>query len=412
MRLLFPIVALYMATFSVLLDFAKPSSDGALCSLGLCRFDQLFVSIDSKGADHANLAALLNQDPANPLVWCTYGEFLASHHELEKAAAAFDRAVDLGPDMAPVLMRAANYDFSHDRAPHGAQLARRILSQTDDFDEVLFSYFLHSGVPIPKLLDTGVAADPRVARSWLAWTSRNGSAEDLSAISSWMTQRRLMDATLAIETAQNLWQREAFVSAQHWWTDWLGANTGAYPDPQKLWNPRFENEFNGSLFDWALSSPAAEIARKDGLDIRFTGYPEADLDVHQFTTVSPGRYRFSAEISATDLAAQECPVFRVFDPSTSPPAVRRLDVRTHPIGGTIPRSWVNLEFDVPPGMQALEVQLLRPARSGFSNRIFGMLHVYQVSLISCRGNERTCTGSGVTAVPPPKISQISQSLRP
>jgi hypothetical protein len=378
LRFLLPVASLLIASFSILVDAAHPSSTSSLCSLGLCRFDQLFSSIDSKGIQAGNMAALVREDPSNPLVWCTYAEVFASHGDAEKAQAAFERAITLGPGMAPVLMRAANFDFSHGRTAQGLGLARQIMNQTGEFDEILFSYFLHSGVAAPELLKTAVPAEPRPARSWLVWASRNGLTSDLPAIWTWMIQNHLLDQKTAADVAQDLWRQTAFQPAQQLWTDWLGASRGDYPDPQGLWDRHFRGESGGSPFDWTLNAPAGDVSMSDGLEIHLSGDANVNVDVHEFATVKKGRYRFSAEIAADGLAGGEYPEFHIFDASTS----QHLDVHTPPIKGTVPRSWVNLEFNVPSGTKALEIQLERRAQTDSRHRIgTGTLHVYQVSLV-------------------------------
>ena len=378
MRLLLPVFSLLIAGFSIAVDGAHPSSEGTLCALGLCRPDQLFSSIDSRGMQTGNIARLVNEDPSNPLVWCTYGEVLASQGDTEQANAAFERAATLGPAMAPVLMRAANFDFSHDRTEHGLPLARRILSQTGEFDQVLFSYFLLSGASFPELLKIAMPAEPRPARSWLVWASKNRPPGDLPAIWTWMNGNHLLDSKTALGVAQTLWERRAFALAHQLWSDSLGADRGD-PESQRLWNRRFHDEPNGSPFNWTLTGSTADtLITGDELEIHFSGAASADdVDVHQFTTVSAGRYRFSAEIASEGLASAQLPAFHIFDPS----GTSSLDLRTAPISGTVQRSWVSLEFVVPPKAEALEIQLQRRAPPEFRNRIRGVLHVYEMSLV-------------------------------
>jgi len=272
------------------------------------------------------------------------------------------------------LMRAANFDFSHGRIQHGLQLGRRILSQTGEFDEMVFSYYLHSGVATAELLNTAVPAEERPARAWLAWTGKNGPVKDLPAVWAWMIRNDLLDSETTVDVAQTLWRQSAFQPAQQLWIDWLGKNRGNYPDRQQLWNPRFQGEPSGSPFDWTVSAPAGNVSAAEGLEILFSADASGDVDVHQFTMANLGRYRFSAEIAAEGLSAGECTSFHIFDSS------HQLNVRTQPIKGTMERSWVNLDFDVPSKARALEIQLACHAPTRFGDRIRGSLHIYQVSL--------------------------------
>src|ERR1700689_5153552 len=99
MRLLFAVVSLAITAWSLLLDHERPSPGSWMCRGGICRYDQIFATIDAEGANLGNVAALLNQDPSNPLVWCTYAELRSAGGQTEAAAAGFERAIALGPGM-------------------------------------------------------------------------------------------------------------------------------------------------------------------------------------------------------------------------------------------------------------------------------------------------------------------------
>ncbi len=379
MRAVLPIVSLLIASLSLVFDFLAPGARSGLCRRGGCRFDQIYAGIDTAGVSRNTLYALITADPANPLVWCTYAEFLSARGETGKAAAAFEHAVSLGPGMSPVLMRAANFDFTHGRRDHGVRMASQILSQTGAFDQILFSYLLSSDVPVSSLLGTAIPATPRAAQAWLTWLSDHGANQDLLSTWSWMRQRQLLEPKSATGLAWTLWTRKSYQTAQNFWTDWLGSDRGDYLRPQRLANRRFENVPNPSPFDWTLATPASvEVSHQDGLQIRFSGTDNVEFSqVRQYTTANPGRYRFSAEVQADGLTTDQRPFFHIFDP-VHPNAV---DVMMEPFQFTVPRSWATVQFTVPAGTQALAVQLERRRSQSFQNRIAGTVHIYQVSLI-------------------------------
>ena len=78
MRLIIPIAALLIAILSVSLDLFPPSPASPLCRYGACRFDQIFRAIDAAGATPKAVSTLVDEDPANPLVWCTYAQVLSA----------------------------------------------------------------------------------------------------------------------------------------------------------------------------------------------------------------------------------------------------------------------------------------------------------------------------------------------
>jgi hypothetical protein len=378
MRLLFPLVGFLIAGLSILLDWRNVSPDSWYCRSGMCRFNQIFAAPSSADRLATDLATLLNEDPADPLVWCTYGELLAARGKIPEANAAFDRAVSLGPGLSHVLVRAAHYDLSHGREERGLALANQVLQQTELFDQSLFNDLAHCGVPVFELLGSAVPATARAARSWLGYLYAQGSDQDLLETWAWMGANRLADQKSAVDVTRTLWQRKSFRSAQDVWADWLGPAHDGYLHPQRLADTRFADEPNGSPFDWTLTAaPAVEFSRHDGLDVRFSGKENSDFaPVSQFATVSPGRYRFSAEIGADGITTDQGPFFHAFDPANP----GRLSVQTPPVLGSVARSWVTADFAVPPGTEAIEVRIERRPSLRFDNKIAGVLHVYQVSL--------------------------------
>jgi hypothetical protein len=379
LRAILPVVSLLVVAFSLSFDLFPSAAGSRLCLHGGCRADQIYAGIDTSGTNQASLSTLLETDPANPLVWCAYAELLNSRGETGKAAEAFEHAVSLGPGMSPVLMRAANFDFTHGRRDHGIVMASRVLSQTGAFDQMLFSYLLKSGVPVPKLLGGVIPATPRVAQSWLEWLSGQGTDGDILSTWSWMRHCRLTSAKSAGDLAWTLWNRSSYQAAQNLWVEWLGPARGDYLRPQRLANHRFENAPDLSPFDWTLTpSASVELSRQDGLQIRFSGTDNVDFSqVRQFTTANSRRYRFSAEIQADGLTTDQRPFFHIFDPVH--PNV--LNVATEPLTYTVPRSWISVPFTVPAATKILEVQIERHPSLRFANRIAGTLHIYQVSLV-------------------------------
>ena len=372
MRAIIPVASLLVAALSLAVDIAHPSPGSSLCRYGGCRFDQIFAGVDAAGDTPEAVSILVGADPANPLVWCAYAQVLSVHGETQQAQSAFDHAVSLGPGMSPVLMRTANFDFTHGRRDDGFLLSARILSQTSAFDEIIFSYLQRAEVPAATVLGTAIPAASRPALSWLDWLRAHGSDQDLCQTWAWMKRNRLLDEQSAGEVAWTLWDRASYRTAYALWTGWVGTT-------QLLANTRFDTAPRETPFDWTLgSSPAVAVTRPNGLDVRFSGTENVAFSgVRQFTVVPPGRYRLSAEVSSDNLTTDQGPFFRIFDPAS--PA--RLNAESAPILGTVMRTWIGVEFTVTPRTEALAVQLERRASQRFDNRISGTLHIHQVSLV-------------------------------
>jgi hypothetical protein len=387
MRSFLPLLSLSLAVLSILVDFAHPSPSSSACLHGLCRFDQLYAEVDAQGASAANLAVLIQEDPSNPSAWCTYAELLARNGNPDGARDAFAHAVALGPGMTPVLMRAANFYFGSGQLDAALALSKPILAQTGAFDEVIFSYWQRSKIAAPALLDSALPADQRAVNAWLQWLEENGTPQEVLDTWKWIEAHRLETRASALDGAWALWRRGEFALSQQLWSDWLGSNAGDYLHPQLLFNRAFENQPNGSPFDWTLEgSPSVTLLRNQtpdhGLEVRFAGSGSAVFSgVHQFAAVTPGRYRFAAEIETHDLDRGldngALPLFHIFDVQPQ----RKIDVQTKPAGANQGRSWIALEFNVPAGTDAIEIELERYAPAEHDGRDTGTLHIYQVSLI-------------------------------
>jgi len=335
MRAIIPVASVLVAALSLAVDVIHPSPGSSLCRYGGCRFDQIFAGVDAAGDTPEAVSILVNADPANPLVWCAYAQVLSVHGETQQAQSAFDHAVSLGPGMSPVLMRAANFDFTHGRRDDGFLLSTRILSQTSAFDEILFSYLQRADVPAGTVLGTAIPAASRPALSWLGWLRVHGSDQDLCETWAWMKAHRLLDEKSAGEVAWTLWNRASYRAAYALWTDWLGTT-------QLLANTRFDTAPRETPFDWTLGpSPTVAVTRANELEVRFAGTENVGFSgVRQFTVVPPSRYRLSAEVSSDNLTTDQGPFFRIFDPAN--PA--RLNAESAPILGTAGRSWITLHI--------------------------------------------------------------------
>ena len=192
-RLLFPLMAFAAAVVSIAVEWQSPAPDATVCLHGGCRFDQMTATLQERDATPAGLGALLREDPSNPHTWATFGEYLVGVGEATKAEEAFDQALAAGGGLAPVLMRVANFDFAHDRSAQGLQLVPRILAQTSDYDEILFSYIQRSGSNAADIVGTTIPASLRAARSWLVWTREHSSTRAVLTTWSWMQRERLTD---------------------------------------------------------------------------------------------------------------------------------------------------------------------------------------------------------------------------
>lgn len=379
MRLLIPIASLVVALAAIAVDWVAPAPESRVCRLLGCRDDQLATVMEQHGVTPEGLASLVEQDASNPHIWATYGEYLANAGDVERAERAFGIARMLGPNLSPVLMRAANFAFGHQRAGQGLELTPVILAQTDEFDDILFSYIARAGLPASDVVGTAVPATARAGRAWARWVNTNGTDADVLATWEWLQRERLADEPTALAFVNTLWQRRALAEAEKVWRT-LAANADARVPNQRLWNTRFEREPLASPFDWDLSPRAGlQYARKDGLIVQFKGDTNVgDIGVRQAAVVSPGAYRLRARVRADGISTDEG-VFFIITDAEDP---SRFRASTAPVIGTLPEHDLVLDLNVPDGTRALDIRLSRTPSLKFDHDLGGTLAIRSVELLA------------------------------
>jgi hypothetical protein len=384
-RLLFPALSLLFAAFAVVTEPYAHTPESSLCRWGGCRFTQIFDQVHKSGISDAGMKALLAEDPANPDQWCAYGEFLRTKKDLPGAKNAYDRAVTLGNGLVSVRMRAVNFYFANGYPEDAMRQVPTILSTTAEFDEPLFSYVFRSVTPIEETLGTILPVKPRPARAWLNWLLEQEQAEQqIVATWSWMQQHKLLDASSASRTVNALWQQKEYSTARRLWSDWSKENPRGHA--QLLTNANFQKAPEPVPFDWNLApSDSVRYQTNNGLDIQFLGKENIDYQgVRQSVLLTPGRYRFSADVASDDLTTDQGPFFVITDPDNT----ARLDVQSPPLRGAIARSPVTIDFTAGPSTRVVVIRLARKPSLKFDSKIAGRLHIYSTSLVPLPAREK------------------------
>ncbi len=392
MRLLIPLAALLLCGISLAVENLPRTADSAWCQRGLCRFDQMYEAAAAGEISPAQVAALLQQDSNNPDAWCTYAEFQAMRGKNTEAAAAFQQALALAPEIPSVAMRAANFYFTHNRRGDEFQMSTRILALTRAFDEVLFSYARQSGLPVfsnkvhanlpgGQQADQAIPALPRPAKAWLHWMiGQQMPQTEITSVWSWMRARHLADEESAMAIVNEFWRRKDYPSAREVWLEWRAEGRAQRGNSRQLLNnPDFSETPRRVPLDWNLSSSTTvEITRDgDGVDVRFPGSGNIDFrDIYQSAAVTPGRYRLAAEISSEGLTTDQKPFFQILD-TESP---NRFHVESDPVPATATHAILSLDFTVPGQTRAVNLQLIRLPSTKFDNKIEGHLRLHSIRL--------------------------------
>ena len=381
MKLVATCILLITVAFSITLDFAKPTPESRICDFGLCRSDQLptKASYNPQTTSIREMTLALKRDPANALIWAQCGEILDNHGDETRADAYFRKAVELGPNVTPVLMDAVNHDLVVNQMEEAFRNGSRILSLTPDFDSVLFGLYDALGPEVSALLGTAIPTERRAANSWMRWLLNHGSETELLDSWNWVARNKFADDDLAGKLTWQLWMRGSTREAAGIWADWMGADRGDYLNPELIANRHFAKDFQNSPFDWKLEQvPSVQATRNDGIEFVFSGTENVSFaHLSQFPPVAPGRYRFSAVVESNGITTKQCPKFHIYN--AQEPA-GRVDAATPEVCGTTPRHTIAAAFTVPPGVNTVAVRLERQRSDRIDNRIEGSFKVHEVSL--------------------------------
>lgn len=364
-RLIIPVLLVVAVALTLMTDLGSPPLIWGLCQAGFCREDQSSLNL-----------SYIRLDAANCYKWADYAEFLDAGGKTEQARHAFDRALILGPAIAPVLMRALNFHLAHGDSNEVLKLGRRILELTPQYNELIFTDI--TGSSVSDITQHGIP--PVAAKAWLAWVQIHRSVPEVLEVWNWMQNSNLADSISAASLTTALCNRKQYQIAATLWADWLHQIEAQeyYFVKNLISNPRFSHPPYKSPLDWGLETRAGvEAVQKSGLDIIFAGVENVSYaNVRQLSFVSPGAYVFSADVEGVGITTSEGPFFHLFDPDHP----GKLGVFTEQIRGTVPRRTVVVRFTVLPGTSAVVTQLERRPSEKLDNKIAGRLHIYEVTL--------------------------------
>lgn len=343
---------------------------------------------DGLAARTERLRQTVVRDPASAYRWCDLGEALLESGQLQQARQCFLRALDLGPNSPPILLRVSSFYFragENDKVLHNMC---RILAITPDWDEVIFSYYARMEVAMEEILESGIPQQRRPIQSHLRYLLRFGTLPAVRTAWNWAVSHSLTDDLLAGEYVEFLLNNRQYQMAAEAWFHQVGDRDSGYPHTNRLFNGGFEFEPTGASFDWRTSPIDGVEVRRDralshggswSLQIRFDGTRNlAYSHVRQRAFVRPGRYRLEAYVRTAGISTDQGIGFRMIDRDS--PA--RLDLRTATLVGT--SDWTRLEsvFQVNQPTGLVEVQVVRQPSAKFNNRIAGRVWIDDVKLLA------------------------------
>jgi tetratricopeptide (TPR) repeat protein len=330
--------------------------------------------------------SVLRRAPQDPYRWADLGEAFLVAGQKEDARYCYAQVMVLAPHSAPLLLRAANFQFQTGEIRKALPITARILTLISDYDPIIFSEYTRLVDRIEDVLQYGLPNDRRAAKSWMRFLIQSGRLDDAQRTWDWVVMHGYADDALAGEYVELLVRQGHPDWAASTWTQYLGARSGDYRKSTYLFNGGFESDPAQSPFDWSLArTKGVEVARdcttawsgKCSLRISFAGTQNLDFAAaSQVTFVRPGPYRFQAFIRTEGLTTDQGIRFRIADAE----APARLNAIFGQFTGT--RSWSAVEQDVviPPATRLLQVQAIREPSMKFDNKVGGTAWIDELKL--------------------------------
>jgi len=371
-----------------------PNAENIFCRFGVCDTDALIAAeVQNHGGSVravpvAELVTALERDPAAPNRWCDLGEALAKSGHMDQSRRCFETAVELGPYIPPVLLRASSFYFDARNYKLALQQCARVLEKTDDYDDPIFERYRLKKIPIEDVLKDGLPSAPRPAQAYLRYLIGLDEAPEAATVWPWLLSHSYVNDQLATEYVNFLFNRPAYEAAAHAWAAYLDGHRNGYLESNWIFNGDFEREPSHIPFDWRLESldDNVDVARDSSvahtgsysLRVRFGGKENVNYHHSSVTAfVTPGAYRFEAFVRTQDITTDRGIAFHIFDAENS----NRLDVKTEQLTGT--NDWTKMEkaIQVPLNTRLLTVQIVREPSLKFDNQIGGTAWIDSVQLL-------------------------------
>jgi tetratricopeptide (TPR) repeat protein len=338
-----------------------------------------------------DLVQALAHEPASAFRWCDLADALLAAGDRAKAEVCMRRAVQLGPNSAPVLLRAANFQFRLGDDQGALPLLGKILSIVPDYDSIVFSDLDRFAGGVGPTLALAIPTDRRAAQAYLRHLmDTRAAAPDLLKTWTWIEQRSLTDDPLTIDFVNHLIRAGHLDAADIVWLPFATRHDSRYRKPNEIFNGDFELPPAGSALDWTTTAPeGVQLTWATGES--HTGRVALKLDFHaqdnlafnhvyQQVIVQPGRHHFEVFLKTTGITTDQGLGFHIYD--AQQPA--RLDLSTDPVTGDTNWTAQRLDFVVPAQTRLLRIELRRLPSRKFDNKIKGTVWIDSVSLYATR----------------------------
>jgi hypothetical protein len=321
----------------------------------------------------AEFERALAADAAFPYRWSDLGEALADTGRTEEARYCFRRAVELAPESTEIELRAANFAFRAGSVGDALLLDSRVLSQTADFDQMIFRSWIRLAGGVGGMLKTGIGANARAARTFFDFLVSNGSQTEVNDAWRWVESRGYAAPGQSREWADLLLRSNLPAEAAEVWANHVALDRAEYRKSNWIDNAGFERDWPGGGFDWnSVACPGVKVSADSAVShsgrrsLRLDVDSSENLDFHHFfqkTWIPPGKYRLEGWVRTRGFSTDQGIGLRAWEPGHE----SELNTFTQGVTGT--REWTRITQDfVVAGHPAMvEIQIVRRSSWEFDN---------------------------------------------
>jgi len=332
-----------------------------------------------------NLEEALRRNVASPYRWCDLGEALLAAGRIEEARYCFIRAVELGPQIPPVLWRAAQFYIQVHEPNRSQEYMGKMLELLPEYKELVFDAYFSNRGDVSDTLEHGFSPQSPLAKDYFRYLLVHATLEDVKKAWDWLKSHSIADDPLAGEYVDLLIKKGEYLLAVDTWKRTAGHYDNAYLRPNLVFNGDFESQPLQSGLDWRFPETPGVVIKRDStaafsgsssLQIEFDG--ERNIDFRHLThdvVAPPGHYHFRALVRTSELTTDQGIRFRLVDSSG------RLNLETTQLTGTHDWTPVDLDFTLAGPVRLLRIEVVRQPSAKFDNKIRGRAWVDSVSLV-------------------------------
>jgi O-antigen ligase/tetratricopeptide (TPR) repeat protein len=357
-------------------------AEAVFCEFGVCDTDSVIAAKTQEVFLNA-----LRREPAAPHRWCDLGEAMLTSGRPEQAHYCFSNALDLGGNIPPVLIRAANFYHNVNENERALKQTSRVLEKSLIDDSLIFDWYTTEKIPLAEILSDGLPEGPRAVQAYLWYLVKLNRVADAATVWEWALRHHDADDKFARDYVNFLFNDRKYEGAAQTWAFYLGDRRNGYLQSTWLFNGDFESEPSGLALDWRIENPYDSVKTRLDSAVAHTGSRSLRIDfagkqnvnysyTNQTAVVTPGLYHFEAFVRTMDITTDTGVGFHIYDPEM--PAL--LDLQTEHLVGT--NAWRRIEetVRVPRGTRLVSVGVTRVPTLRFDDRISGTAWIDGASL--------------------------------